>query len=121
MFQRNPSQRADYTAVIEQITNLELQVSSQGLISLPPDLKSASANGQVWVQRIPPSNLLIAFPTWIGKGFNMRGFLYAQLPLSEQEIYSDYYGNNAINIGLTEVVLVKQIDEHWYTVERTLD
>lgn len=119
--QFNPNSRSDYQLVIEQILQGELQPSRQGVVTLPIQLASTSEGGRVLVTTHESGAVSIAFASWIGKGDNMRGFLYANQRLTPNDSFHDVYGNKTIRIGSTEVVIESKIDEHWYSISRSLD
>ena len=64
---------------------------------------------------------MIIFKTWIGKGRDMKGYLYASSPLTKDEIFKDYYGQDVISAFDIQLPFQKTDDPHWYYVEFGLD
>jgi hypothetical protein len=90
-------------------------------VILPPDLKSASVNGEIYIFRTSPSQLFIIFSTWRGKGFNMEGFLYAAAPLTPPDIGKNSYGRKVVFLGPMELSLDQRLNANWYRVSYNLD
>jgi hypothetical protein len=88
---------------------------------LPPNLRDASMNGEIYVLRPNAGHQVVIFKTWIGKGFNMEGFLYTSRRFTNSEIRKDYYGNSVFAVGPSEITLEKELDPNWYKVSRHLD
>jgi hypothetical protein len=78
-------------------------------------------DGEVYVLRSSPGQLVVVFKTWRGKGFNMEGYLYAAKPLTTTEITKDYYARPVLLLGPMELVLEKQLETNWYRVSHKLD
>jgi len=120
-FKKDPRTRVDYELVIQKVIKLELLPDDQGMLFLPPELVPISRHGKVYVTKKEDGLVLIAFRTWVGKGHNMRGYLYSSRSLTARETERDYYGNETVRVGPTELVLTKKWDENWYSVYRNLD
>ena len=110
-----------YLQVIERLKTGELKTGGAGDIQLPPELRSASVDGEVCVSQPSTNQMIVVFKTWRGKGANMEGFLYSEKPLSEDEIGKDYYGSSVIPIAGIEIVLEHRITPNWYRVNYRLD
>src|ERR1041384_7704183 len=75
------SQQDLYLEVIKRIksgqikTLGEVGVAPLGCCTatLPPDLRKASSDGNVYVFRPATNQLIVIFKTWTGKGFNLEG------------------------------------------------
>lgn len=125
---------ASYRDVIERVRKGEIKTEQEKGVAipegavrlpvsaeLPADLRAVSAGGEIYVFRPSTNQLIVVFKTWIGKSFNMEGFLYAAKPLSASEITKDYYGHSVVAIGPMELVLEKRLDPNWYRVGYKLD
>jgi hypothetical protein len=66
--------------VAAQILNKSLVPNAAGVVKLPPPLASNSCDGKVYVTVHPTGTTWILFPTWRGKGANLRGYLYRSTP-----------------------------------------
>lgn len=89
--------------------------------SLPPDVRNASTDGEIYIFRRPPAQLIIVFKTWRGKGFNMEGYLYAATPLGPQDTSKDAYGKKNLTLGPMNLEIKRQINTNWYQVSYKLD
>ncbi len=61
--------------VFDQIGNGKLVADRYGKVELPPGLKDASANGYIYVTSVRHSERIVLFPSWLGKGKNVRGVI----------------------------------------------
>jgi hypothetical protein len=117
----DPTHRSDYETVIRKVLDGKLRADERGVLQLPPELASASQNGRIYISQKARGATLLVFSTWIGKGYNLRGFLYASQPLTGEDFYHDYDGNQVIEVGPTELVVEEKLSENWYAVARSMD
>jgi hypothetical protein len=89
--------------------------------SLPSDLQKVSSDGQIYIFRPSPSQLLVVFKTWQGKGFNMEGWLYAAVPFGPHDTSKDAYGKSVVTLGPMDFALEKPVNTNWYHVSYKLD
>lgn len=118
------NRKALYMEVVNRIENGRIAIGENGIADLPPSLVHASVGGRVYARRDVPGNTMVSFNTWIGKGRNMEGYLYAKKPLSSEEIINNYWGDpelKAVEVGPVPLVIERQIDDHWYYVSHRLD
>lgn len=136
---KDPESRSDYQQIIAQVKSGALVPDFKGIIvRLPPNLASGTKSGRVYVTKKPKANgtlFLIIFPTWIGKGYNLRGYLYCSAPLTKTDTHKDYCTGKKEAIDMwawtmwkgakrrieVEVVLEKKLGPNWYYVSRSLD
>ncbi len=133
---RSDRAEKDRASVAEMVKNggLAPENEESHRIVLPAKFKSVSVDGSVYVTRTKGGNLLIVFPTWLGKPQNMRGYLYADAPLAPADKSTDYYGDTVVLLFLpdhpdperrrnhpVDTVLLKQLNVHWYKLSRSLD
>lgn len=112
--------KSQYEAVVAGVRDGRIAPDQNGVATLPADLGAASEGGEVLVAS-RNGLLLVAFRTWRGKAFNMRGFLYSSRPLAAAELVKDYYGNNTVAIGPAPLTIDQQIEPNWYAVSRSED
>ena len=89
--------------------------------SLPADLQKASIDGNIYIFRSSPGQLFVIFKTWRGKGYNMKGWLYAAVPLESRDMINDAYGKSVIELGPMDLAPEKPVDKNWYRVSFNLD
>ena len=100
---------------------LNLTIKCDGTADLPPQLASASVDGLVFASKRPSGQYAVAFCTWRGKAFNMRGYLYTPTAFTPSEIAIDSYGEKMITVGPAELTIDEQFDSHWYLVHCDMD
>ena len=94
-----------------------LAPDTQGVIRLPTDLADASVDGRAFVttNRSGPWLLL---RTWIGKGANLDGYLYAPGMQVTNGGSIEVNTDDAGAIGPAEVTVEKALTDSWYFVHR---
>jgi hypothetical protein len=116
-----PAENSHYERIIEKINNSELIPDEKGLVKLPAELAQTVEGSRVLVGENSRAEKIIIFPTWRGKGFNLKGYLFVKGDLIETDTFTDYYGNKSIKIGNIEYVVEARVSKDWYKVSRSLD
>jgi hypothetical protein len=101
-------------------------VAPTGEVILPASQTGSVVNGKAYVTTQPTGTMLVLFPTWWGKGTNLRGFLYSN--------GQAFAVGTTVNVnvpfpspvsspqfGLTEVTVEDVLSPGWYSVSRSLD
>jgi hypothetical protein len=127
---------ASFTHLAHEIRAGKLKETTAGMVVLPQQYASVTADGRVYVTRKRGDLDLIFFPTWRGKGSNLRGYLFCSRPLNTAELHKDFYSHktDAIRVngprpvipaptpvGEVEVWLERKISDQWYSVAYGLD
>lgn len=99
---------------------LRQDLKDRGVIELSEEHAAMSKDNLAHVVK-SNGNTAILFKTWIGKGRNMKGYLYTANPLSKGALQTDYYGNHVFPFDEIDVVVGEQIDKHWCKVSYQLD
>lgn len=106
-----------FMRVVAAVQAGQISPGPDGFAKLPPSLESAGEDGFVLVEA-KPNQVCVAFPTWRGKGHNMRGFLYCS---GYAPRGSDEFGQDSIGIANTALAITRQIDQNWFEIHRELD
>lgn len=116
------SKKSLFLKIIDQVQTGAIKEDASNVIRLPPDMKEASIDGELFISR-PSTNeqLIVVFKTWQGKGNNMEGFLYAAMPLTNNEIKKDYYGQPVVSVNSIDLTLEKKLETGWYKISYRLD
>ena len=130
----DPRKRADYAEVVEKILAGELVPDRRGTIILPPELASAgrawaSKTREVFVTKSKDGSLYILFPTFIGKGRDMGGYVYCDPPKQDLNVggilrlrlwrVAPYMPEEPYELDddlLPAVKIRTKIDNRWYRV-----
>jgi hypothetical protein len=125
-----------FTRVAREILAGKLKENADGMVVLPQEYASVTADGRVYVTRKSGDLDLLLFPTWRGKGSNLKGYLFCSRPLKATEIQKDFYSQkkDAIQVkgprpvtpaptpvGDVEVWLERRINDQWSYVAYGLD
>src|SRR5262249_41434820 len=96
-----PFHRAQARRIVASVKNGKLRPDANGRISLPSSQVSTTIDGRVYVMRRQTGLLMVLFPTWQGKGFNLRGYLFCSRSLHQGDIHKDFYAQkyNAIDVA----------------------
>ena len=104
-------------------------LKAQGaVVELSGDAARLTADGRMYVTQSASHGDLYLFITWIGKGSNLRGYLYQvangpgsppRLP-DTLELQAPVIFDEA-DIGLVEVEVEPRSTPGWYAVSRSLD
>jgi len=84
-----PQNRDDYDQIIESVKRGTLVPDEAGVVALPDALMKATVTGEVYVTTTANGSTLILFPTWVGKGTNLDGYLYCSKSLAKGDTYED--------------------------------
>jgi hypothetical protein len=115
--------------IIAAVRNGTLSADRNGQIILPPWLAAASKDGRVYVTHKGNGLRLFLFPTWQGKGGNVRGYLFCSRPLTKSEekqgaIDLAYLARPSPNPHMDPPVgamLERKVSANWYYVSGSLD
>jgi hypothetical protein len=131
--------QAQAEKVVAAIDSGKLRPDADGEVVLPPHWASVSRTGRVYVNRKGSGLLMILFPTWQGKAWNMQGYLFCSRPLTPADTLSGdpESGNDSLRLFyfafLTssavprarrmgeEVTLDRKVSANWYHVHRDED
>src|SRR5947209_20424354 len=65
------------------VINGALKADADGEVVLPARCASVSRTGKAYVTHDSNGSPLILFPTWQGKGQNIRGYVYSSRPITK--------------------------------------
>jgi hypothetical protein len=120
-------------AVATEVLAGRLRPDAAGVVTLPAEFAAASVDGRVYVTRMPDGLTFVLFPSWRGKGSNLRGHLYtsayccfeAQSPAEEGGLPTVELIGPAVPPAGTaakiEVSVERRLDRHWLRVSRSKD
>lgn len=126
----NPSQ---LVSVFHQIQQGKLKPSQDGSVRLTGRDALLTKDHRAYVTHNSNHLVAVLFPTWIGKGSNLQGYLYCSRSLGPADISKDSYGDKVIGLNtpgpwskeipahLMEVTIDRQISPGIYHVSRSLD
>lgn len=135
--------QVQFSQIYSAVANRKLKPNSAGVVNLPTTLATATADGKVYVTR-KGKLLMVLFPTWRGKGSNLRGYLRCNRSLTPTDTHQDEYEqkHDAVNVFApgawsepasspqfrtppvqrqTEVILEKKLRNHTYYVSHSID
>ncbi len=92
-------------AVVEAIRSGTLKPSGAGAVTLPPEWKSLSMNGQAYFANDPAAGLLVLLPLMQGSG-TIECMLYAEKPLPAEQA--------SLRLNQFTVRLSGQSKGHWH-------
>jgi hypothetical protein len=128
--------RTSFTHVAHEILAGNLKENADGMVVLPQENASVTADGKVYVTHKSGNLGLLLFTTWRGKGSNLKGYLFCTRPLKATEIQKDFYTHKAdaiqvkgprpvtpapTPVGEVEVWLERRINDQWYSAAYGLD
>jgi hypothetical protein len=119
-----PFRKEEAQKIVTGVINHTLPADRSGRVKLPPSLASASKDGGVYVTRKRNGQILILFPTWQGKGGNVRGYLFCSRPLTKTEENGDALELTYLARLSPEpegVMLQRKVSANWYYVSYGLD
>lgn len=105
-----------YNKIIKKLKNNDLKIIN-GKVRLPDKFDIASSNKVVFATKVN-NDLHVLFRTWIGKGWNMRGFLYVEKKINESQ--RKRLGEE-LKILDQPYTIIKKINDNWYYVSWSLD
>jgi hypothetical protein len=114
-----------------------LKPDAGGVVDLPDRWTSVSRRGRIYVTRKEDGLFLALFPTWRGKGSNLRGYLFSNRPLTDNDTIEGRYkeGSSRLEVmvptvpamntarvsKLEYVSLVRKVKPGWYYVSYDMD
>jgi hypothetical protein len=104
-----------YNKIIDKIKNKDLPIND-GIVHLPDEYSSASSNKEVFISETD-QGLHILFKTWVGKGVNMRGFLYTEKSI---KLFNPKVFDKTYNIIGQSYNIIEKINKNWYYVSWSL-
>ncbi|MEA2709239.1 MAG: hypothetical protein QOF78_1840 [Phycisphaerales bacterium] len=119
--------RAASQAVVAQIQAGTLVADSAGVVQLPAPLQKLSSDTRVYVTTSPAYGQCIAFPTWRGKGANVRAYVFCSqltpLPLGQTVSLNLPVGGipGGARSMPVEVVVERNPFTNWFYVSRSDD
>jgi hypothetical protein len=127
----SPLDQAQAKIVFEQVQRGELVPDSAGRIALTGTQASLTRRGNIYVTR-KGDLLMVLFPTWRGRGADVRGYLWCSRLLKAEDVEKDHWDNQqpAITINLPsfgeqqfsdQVILETSLDTMPYYVSRLMD
>jgi hypothetical protein len=118
------SKPADFAPVVADLMSGRLRPDSHGNVVLPRRYSSLTRGGQANYLRKNNGLVLILFPTWRGKGPDLRGYLYHNKPLSKADILSRWGDRWAVAVPHRPVMpsnyvnIDREVGSHWYYVDQ---
>jgi hypothetical protein len=119
-----PSKPTDFAPVVADLMSGRLRPDGHGIVVLPRRYSSLTRGGQANYLRKNNGLVLILFPTWRGRGGDLRGCLYHNKPLSEADILWKIKGRCAVAVPHRPVIpsyyvnIDREVGSHWYYVEQ---
>ena len=109
--------------VTAAVLNGTLAPNSVGIVKLPASLASNSCDGRIYVTVDASGTTWILFPTWRGKGCNVRAYLYRSTPATGPPPATITVRGPDINNGSQQMnyQVDHKIDANWYYVVWDLD
>jgi hypothetical protein len=81
--------------------------------------------GKVYAETRPGNHLLVLFPTCYGRGSDLQGYLYSNVPLTTRDYYTVNWGAGGIarhlKVGPIDLLTVNPVEAPWYEVTRLVD
>jgi hypothetical protein len=115
-----------YRAVVANVAAGTQAVSPSGELVLPANQSASTVNGRAYATTRPAGGPMILFPTWWGKGTNLRGYLYCPGPALA--VGSSVSINVPVpspvpqpQFGMTDITIERIVAPGWYYVSRSLD
>lgn len=116
--------------VVADIKAGRLPVAKDGRAVLPDGAAGLSVDGAVYVTRASDGAQGCLFPSWLGKGSNLRGYLYLAKP-SRAMLWRDSSTGALVFSGILPVTgappkvgeaqVEQKLGRGWHLVSRTLD
>jgi hypothetical protein len=113
--------------VVAAVASGALKSDRDGEIALPARWASLTRTGKVYVTRDRDGTRRMLFPTWEGKGGNVRGYVYSSRPITTDTIGLRYFAfltrsgpyhsapsPNTVNVD-------RKITANWYHVHYDMD
>ncbi len=130
-FVDSPLDQTQAKLVFEQVQRGELVPDATGRIALTGTQASLTRDGNIYVTR-KGDLLMVLFPTWRGRGADVRGYLWCNRSLKAADVEKDYWENRrpAVKIQLPsfggqpfsdQVILETSLDTMPYYVSRLMD
>jgi hypothetical protein len=134
-YTRHPSFDApDFKKIYTLVQKGQIIPDQDGYAKLPEQFSSSTIYGNIYITR-KGDLLMVLFPTWIGKGSNLKGYLHTSRPFKSTDIHKDSYSGDkdAIDVHvpgqsdprgpekLTEIRLEKKMSNGIYYVSRSID
>jgi hypothetical protein len=114
--------RAAYWEVIQGIMDGRLNGNSFAL-DLPTDYPDVAPRDRVLFERHPDGRLWVIFPLWYGKGADLQGYLYSNIPFRPQDFTPDDGRGPAQHLDICglDYLAATQVDANWCWVIRRVD
>ncbi len=127
----SPLDQSQAKIVFEQVQRGELLPDSAGRVTLPATHSSLTRDGRIYVTR-KGDLLMVLFPTWRGRGTDVRGYLWCNRPLKAADVEKDYWDGPqpaiTVNLGAfggrpisNQVILETSLEKMPYYVSCLLD
>jgi hypothetical protein len=119
-----PASLATYQAVVADIKSGRQTVAPTGEIILPPAQASSVVDGKAYATTQLAGTMLVLFPTWRGKAWNLRGYLYSggpPLAVGSEISINVPLVDQMLQPETAEVTIERAVAPGWYYVSRTLD
>jgi hypothetical protein len=123
--EKSPS-LSTYQTVVANVAAGKQLVSANGEIVLPASQASSTAGGKAYATTQPSGSSMILFPTWWGKGTNLRGYLYDPGPplTSGSSVSVNVPFPSPViapKFVTREITIESVVAPSWYYVSRSLD
>lgn len=119
------SRLQDYQRVIADIESGEIAADGSGNCVLGPAFAKLTPRGNVLVDTTAEGRTLILFPTWVGRGGDLDGYLYASGGLAPRDFYTVDWGASGqrrhVDVATAEMLDVTSVQQNWYWASRRLD
>ena len=121
---RQLSRIRSYESILEQIDNGTLVADTNGEIRLSAAYGNLVANNIIYVGRTSDGRPKVLFPTWLGRGNDLDGYLYVHGGIRAGDSYPAYWASGTelyVDVGPRKMLPFKAIKYEWYYITRRLD
>jgi hypothetical protein len=117
---QGPSKVDKYEPVASQIVSAKLKADENGRLRLQGAFAGLVPDDLVYVDSLADGRMAVLFPTELGRGQDLAGYLYVSGRLRDSD-YTPYPGGKWLFICGHSNLEVTPLASHWYSVSRFME